>query len=108
MMSAYSPAPSKEIIVPASSTIEYRPHAYPQVEAAVLDSLRKGAEPIVLDLDSVVALDTQALRGLIKLLRQARSAGGDIALRSSRADVLRTLSVTALDRVFAVERQLAA
>jgi anti-anti-sigma factor len=86
----------------------YRPQAYPEVETAVLDMLNKGAGPIVLDLDAVAALDTEALRGLIRLLRRARSAGGDIALRSSRADLLRTLSVTALDRVFAVEQPLAA
>ena len=83
-----------------SIVIEYRPRAYPEVEAAVLSAVERGAARVVLDLDSVVALDTEALRGLISLLRRVRSAGGDLALRSSHPDVLRTLSVTALDRVF--------
>jgi anti-anti-sigma factor len=65
--------------------------------------LQEGAERIVLDLDAVAVLDTKALRGLISLLRRARSTGGEIALRSSRTDVLGTLSVTALDRVFPVQ-----
>jgi|HubBroStandDraft_4_1064222.scaffolds.fasta_scaffold00870_6 anti-anti-sigma factor len=92
----------------APTVIEYRPEAYPEVEAAVLGDLEEGAGQVVLDLDSVAVLDTQALRGLISLLRRARSMGGDIVLRSSRTDVLRTLSVTALDRVFPVLQAQAA
>ncbi|MEO6836001.1 MAG: STAS domain-containing protein [Candidatus Tumulicola sp.] len=82
--------------------VEYHPQAYPAVEAAVLAALSDGAERVVLDLDSVAVLDSGALRGLILLLRRVRSAGGELALRSNRADVLRTLSVTALDRVFPI------
>ncbi len=83
-----------------SVTIEYRPQTFPAIEGAILEALRDGAERVVLDLDSVASLDSAALRELIKLLRSARSSGGDLALRSTRADVLRTLSVTALDRIF--------
>jgi len=49
-----------------------------------------------------VVLDTEALRDLISVLRRARLKGAQIALRSSRDEILRTLSVTGLDRVFAV------
>ena len=91
-----------------SLVIEYRPQAYPEVEAAVLSAVEQGAARVVLDLDSVVVLDTEALRGLISLLRRVRSSGGDLALRSSRPDVLRTLSVTALDRVFTLVETRAA
>lgn len=84
--------------------IEYLPQEYPAVEAAVLGALRDGAERVVLDLDTIVALDTDTLRRLISLLRRARSRGREVALRSSREEVLRTLSVTGLDRVFAVLR----
>ena len=91
-----------------SLVIEYRPQAYAGLEAAVLAAIREGTNRVVLDLDGVAVLDTQALRGLIALLRRARAAGGELALRASRADVLRTLSVTALDRVFPVVRAQAA
>jgi anti-anti-sigma factor len=93
---------------PEPLVIEYRPEVYPEVEATVFGALQEGAERIVLDLDAVAVLDTKALRGLISLLRRARSTGGEIALRSSRTDVLGTLSVTALDRVFPVLRSQAA
>lgn len=85
-----------------SVTIDYLPQAYHETEAALLGKLQEGAGQAVLDLDGVAALDTAALRGLISLLRRARRAGGEIVLRSSRSDVHRTLSVTGLDRVFAV------
>lgn len=91
-----------------SVTIEYRPQSFPAIEAAILEALRDGAERVVLDLDSVASLDSAALRELIKLLRGVRSSGGDLALRSTRANVLRTLSVTALDRVFPVLQPKAA
>ncbi len=89
-------------------TIEYRPQNLPAIEAAILEALRDGAERVVLDLDSVAGLDSAALRELIKLLRLARSSGGDLALRSTRTNALRTLSVTGLDRVFPVLQPRAA
>jgi len=83
-----------------SILIDYRPKEYLALETAVLLALADGADRVVLDLDSVDALDTDGVRGLISLLRRTRAAGGDLALRSSKPDVRRTLSVTALDRIF--------
>lgn len=83
-----------------SVVIEYRPDPYHAVETAVLDALHGGAERVVLNLDTVDALDNQAVRGLITLLRRSRAVGGELALRSSKPAVLRTLEVTALDRIF--------
>jgi len=82
--------------------IEYRPQAYPALEAAVLTALEGGAARVVLNLDALDALDTEGVRGLITLLRCTRAIGGELALRSSKPDVLRTLQVTALDRIFAM------
>lgn len=86
------------------TVVEYRLQEYAAFEAAVLAALEAGASRVVLDLDSIETLDTRALRGLISLLRRVRSAGGELALRTSRPDLLRTLSVTALDRIFPVEQ----
>ena len=83
-----------------SPVIIYRPEEVTAIEAAALEAFSSGAKRVVLDLDSVVVLDAMAVRGLIALLRRAREHGGDIALCASRPDVLRTLSVTALDRIF--------
>jgi anti-sigma B factor antagonist len=84
------------------TVVEYRPQAYAALEAAVLAALEAGTTRVILELDGVETLDTEALRGLIALLRRTRAAGGELVLRTSRPDVLRTLSVTALDRVFRV------
>ncbi|HXB83464.1 MAG TPA: STAS domain-containing protein [Candidatus Acidoferrum sp.] len=84
------------------ASIDYLPGNYPAIEAAVDAKLEHGAEQVVLDLDTLVVLDTEALRDLIALLRRARLKGAQIALRSSRDAILRTLSVTGLDRVFAL------
>jgi anti-anti-sigma factor len=84
------------------ASIDYLPGNYPALEAAVDAKLLGGAEQVVLDLDTLVVLDTDALRDLIALLRRARLKGAQIALRSSRDEILRMLSITGLDRVFAV------
>jgi anti-anti-sigma factor len=82
--------------------IDYLPANYAAVEAAVDAKLLRGAEQVALDLDNLVVLDTEALRGLIALLRRARLKGAQIVLHSSREEILRTLSVTGLDRVFTI------
>jgi anti-anti-sigma factor len=84
------------------ASIDYLPANYAAVEAAVDAKLLRGAEQVVLDLDSLAVLDTEGLRGLIALLRRARLRGAQIVLRSSREEILRTLSVTGLDRVFTI------
>ncbi len=81
--------------------IEYRPQAYAALETAALAAIEDGGK-VLLDLDGLDSLDTVGVRGLISLLRRVRSAGGEFSLRTSRADILRTLSVTGLDRVFSV------
>ncbi len=82
-----------------SVVIEYRPAALPSLEAAVLAALDAGAN-VVLSLDTLDTLDTEAIRGLITLLRRSRSIGGEVALRAGKANVRHTLQVTALDRLF--------
>lgn len=83
-----------------SVVMDYDPKAYASLEAAVVAAIDAGADRVVLNLDSLVSLDTEGVRGLIALLRRSRAKGGELALRSSKPDVLRTLSVTALDRLF--------
>jgi len=84
----------------SSIVLEYRPEALSELQSAVLAALEDGAAQVVLNLDSLEALDTNGVRGLIALLRSSRSVGGELALRSTKAVVRRTLAVTALDRLF--------
>lgn len=83
-----------------SIVIEYRPNAFPVVEAALMTALEDESASVIIDLDSIESLGTEGVRDLITLLRRARAAGRDLALSASKADVLRTLQVTALDRLF--------
>jgi anti-anti-sigma factor len=92
----------------SSPIVEYRPGAYAQLEVEVLAALGAGENRVVLDLDALDTLDAAGVRDLISLLRRARSIGGEVALHSSKPDVLRTLSVTALDRVFTLVKEQAA
>jgi anti-anti-sigma factor len=84
------------------ASIEYLPQNYAEVEAAVDAALLRGKQRVVLNLDALVVLDTEAMRGLIALLRRARLKGAQIALAVSQPEILRTLSITGLDRVFTV------
>lgn len=88
--------------------LEYRPEALSELELAVLTAYEAGAGQVVLNLDSVEALDTDGVRGLIKLLRSSRAVGGELALRATKAVVRRTLAVTALDRLFPMIEEVAA
>jgi anti-anti-sigma factor len=83
-----------------SAVIEYRPEALADMESAMLSALRDGVPRVILNLDAVDALDNNGVRGLIRLLRSSRAAGGALALMTSKEMVRRTLSVTALDRLF--------
>ncbi len=81
---------------------EYRPAALETLQAAVLAAHEAGAPRVLLELDRLEALDAEAVRGLITLLRRTREIGGELGLIVSKPDLLRTLSVTALDRLFAI------
>jgi anti-anti-sigma regulatory factor len=79
--------------------IEYRPDAIAALETAVLAALQEGAGQVVLDLNAIEALDTDGVRGLIKLLRSSRAAGGELALSVSKPGVGPTQAGKARDRL---------
>lgn len=83
-----------------SPTFAYAPGRLDPLETGILEAFEAGAERVVLDLDGLTSLDSDGVRDLITLLRRAREQGGDIALRATHAAILRTLHVTALDRLF--------
>jgi anti-anti-sigma factor len=87
--------------------ITYHPDDPLALENEVLTALGQGAR-VVLDLDGLEALDTAGVRGLISLLRSARAHGAELALRANKPSVRRTLEVTALDRLFALDGSEAA
>lgn len=83
-----------------SPVFAFAPGNLEGLEASISQALDAGAERIVLDLDGLASLDAAGVRDLITLLRRSRERGGDIALRVTRPAIVRTLHVTALDRLF--------
>jgi len=81
-------------------TINYRPESLDAITREALAAFEEGAPRVALDLDSLVRLDTDGVRGLITLLRRSREVGGEVALRVTRPELIRSLSVMALDRLF--------
>ena len=71
------------------------------LKAGVTNALREGGRCIV-DLDAIPILDSKVISTLIATLREVRETGGEIALGIARKDLLETLSVTGLDRVFSI------
>ena len=86
-----------------SILLDYQTSDLPGTEKRVQDALDLGAERVILNLDTLRHLDANGVRGLIELLRSSRTAGsGEIALQTGNPDVLRTLHVTALNRLFTI------
>jgi anti-anti-sigma factor len=87
---------------------DYQPSQLATVTEKVLAVFADGMPRAVLNLDLLPRLDTDAVRGLILLLRRSREAGGEIALKVTRPELLRSLQVTALDRLFPMIQEVAA
>lgn len=76
--------------------------AFDRLLSKVTDAIEAGSKEIILALDALAVLDSAAIRRLITLLRRIREAGAELTLAVSRIDILRTLRVTALDKVFRI------
>lgn len=77
-----------------------------QLQAALQAAIEAGESRVILDLDRLEVLDSGTIRHLITLLRRAREERGEIALHATRPELLRTLSVTALDKIFQLVSEL--
>jgi len=79
--------------------------AIERLERSMVEAVREGLPRVVLAVGPFIPFDNQAIRAVITLLRRVRERGGELVLRTERADVLRTLRVTGLDQVFAIEAE---
>ncbi|MGZ3560402.1 MAG: STAS domain-containing protein [Vulcanimicrobiaceae bacterium] len=82
-----------------------QPLSVEALQSELLATIEAGSPQVILDIDGLRSLDVDAIRGLITLLRRVRDAAGEVALRVTREDLKRTLSVTALDRIFTITRE---
>jgi len=88
--------------------LDYRPDALATISDQALSAFADGAARVILNLDTLARLDTDSVRGLIVLLRRAREVGGEVALKVTRPELLRSLQVMALDRLFPMIGSVAA
>jgi anti-sigma B factor antagonist len=68
----------------------------------------RGGRRIIVDLLGVSFLDSAALGVLVGSAKRARASGGRFSLVSDDPRALRVFQITGLDRVFSLERSLAA
>ena len=76
--------------------------AFDRLQTELLEAIEDGAKAVAIDLDALAVLDSAAMRQLIKLLRRTRERGAELSLITGRPEILRSLKVTALDKVFHV------
>lgn len=63
--------------------------------------LGSGAQNFIVDLSETVFIDSAGMAGLVSLLKQARQAGGNVALiKPVNAAAYRILTLTRFDQVF--------
>ena len=84
------------------------PEALSTLRAGIASALEDGAKAVIVDIDGVGTLDSPAIGGLILALRAARERSAVLSLRVSRKNLLETLRITALYRVFPIVTPLAA
>ncbi|MER5620321.1 STAS domain-containing protein [Streptosporangium sp. NPDC002544] len=68
----------------------------------LLRALRRGANPLILDLSGVSFFDTSGLAVLVGIQRRARSLGVTFELSAPRHQTADLLRVTGLDRTFTI------
>jgi anti-anti-sigma factor len=72
-----------------------------RLEGMLMEGLSRSRR-LLLNLDHLPVLDNAAIRGLIRMLRRVREAGGTLVLCVTRPEHRNVLRLTALDRVFEV------
>jgi anti-sigma B factor antagonist len=74
------------------------PSLWNQLVDAIPDTNR-----LVLDLHETEFIDSTALNILVRALKRLRHGGGDLIIRSPRANARKVFNITGLDRVLTIE-----
>jgi anti-anti-sigma factor len=98
----------KGVLVLASPDIQLsiaKPASPENVQALrseVVSAIEAGATAITIDVDDVGVLDSPLISALISILREAREHGVSMSLHATRKNILETLHITALEKVFRI------
>lgn len=93
-----------EIVVAALGRLDA--HEAPAIAAVFEGLLGDGKASFAMDLSRTVFIDSTGLAELVRVMKRAREAGGDLTLRSPSESVAVILELTAFDRAFVIERPL--
>jgi anti-anti-sigma regulatory factor len=78
------------------------PEVLQALRADVVSAIEDGATAITIDVDDAGVLDSPLIAALISILRDAREHGVSVSLHATGKNILETLHVTALERVFRI------
>ncbi|MBI4590838.1 MAG: STAS domain-containing protein, partial [Candidatus Rokubacteria bacterium] len=78
--------------------------AAPEIEQTLKGLIDEGKTKLVVDLGGVSYLDSSALGELVRAMKRARQAGGDLRLCALRGDVLQIFEMTRLSQAMNVYR----
>jgi len=74
----------------------------PLLRSSLLDLFASGASDVVVDLSLVEFLDSTGLGVLLGAKRRAKLVRGDVTLVAARDNILKTLRITGLHKVFTI------
>ncbi len=73
-----------------------------QLRAEIAHAVANGIREIVIDIDGVAVLDSPIIAALVSTQSEARKSGAAVTLRATRKNLLETLRITALTKVFTI------
>ncbi len=79
----------------------------PDLRARMLKAIADGATAVVLDLRETTFMDSTALGVIIAAMKALRAQGGRLVLVNDSRSISKTLAITGLDELLAVERTVA-
>ena len=80
----------------------------PDLRSLLLGAINDGRSAVVLDLCETTFLDSTALGVIIAAMKALRVRSGRLVLVNDRTSITKTLAITGLDHLLAVETTLAA
>lgn len=78
----------------------------PDLRAGMLAAIGDGAASVVLDLRATSFMDSTALGVIIAAMKALRAQGGRLVLVNESRSISKTLAITGLDELLAVERTI--
>jgi anti-sigma B factor antagonist len=79
-------------------------YSAPELRARLLAAIDDGADSVVLDLRETTFMDSTALGVIVAAMKALRAQDGRLVLVNESRSIAKTLAITGLDEMLAVER----